>query len=144
MILPNSDLINQPVGNWTHRNHRGRIEIPVGVAYGTKPRIVHALLLDIASSHPRVMKVPAPTVVFMGFGDNSLDFEVRVHVPEVIDGLGIGTELRFEIVEAFEREGIAIPFPQRDVSLKLQDIEALADAIDKVNRNKKRPSTAGT
>jgi len=144
VILPNSDLINQPVGNWTHRNHRGRIEVPVGVAYGTKPRMVHALLLDIATSHPRVLKTPAPTVVFMGFGDNSLDFEVRVHVPEVIDGVGIATELRFEIAEAFEREGIAIPFPQRDVNLKLQDIEALAEAIDKVNRKKKRPSTAGT
>lgn len=144
VILPNSDLINQPVGNWTHRNHRGRIEIPVGVAYGTQPRMVHALLLDIATSNPRVMKTPAPTVVFMGFGDNSLDFEVRVHVPEVIDGIGIATELRFEIAEAFEREGIAIPFPQRDVNLKLQDIEALAEAIDKVNRNKKRPSTQGT
>lgn len=138
VILPNSDLINQPVGNWTHRNHRGRIEIPIGVAYGTKPRAVHGLLLNIAASHPRVMKTPAPSVVFLGFGDSSLDFEVRVHVPEVIDGLVIATELRFEIVEAFEREGISIPFPQRDVNLKMQDIEALAQAIQNTGSEKKQ------
>ena len=67
-----------------------------------------------------------------------------MHVPDVIDGLEIATELRFQIVEAFEREGIAIPFPQRDVNLKLSDIEALADAIDNVNRKKARKAAAKT
>jgi small-conductance mechanosensitive channel len=142
VILPNSDLINQAVGNWTHTNHRGRIEIPIGAAYGTKPRHVHDLLMDIALNHPKVMKTPAPTVIFKGFGDSSLDFELRVHVPEVIDGLEIATELRFQIVEAFERESISIPFPQRDVNLKLSDVEALADAIDKVQqKRRKKPTT---
>ena len=144
VILPNSDLINQAVGNWTHRNHRGRIEIPIGAAYGSRPRKVYDLLLDIAKAHPRIMKSPGPSVIFKGFGDSSLDFEVRVHVPDVIDGLEIATELRFQIVEAFEREGIAIPFPQRDVNLKLSDIEALADAIDNVNRKKARKAAAKT
>ncbi len=144
VILPNSDLINQAVGNWTHRNHRGRIEIPIGAAYGTRPRKVHELLMEIAKGHPKVMKVPPPSVIFKGFGDSSLDFELRVHVPEVIDGLEIATELRFQIVEAFERESIAIPFPQRDVNLKLSDVEALAEAIDKANRRKNRKPAANS
>jgi potassium-dependent mechanosensitive channel len=140
VILPNSELINQPVGNWTHRNHRARLEIPVGVAYGSKPRAVHGLLSDIASSHPQVLKTPPPTVVFKGFGESSLDFEVRIHIPEVLDGLAIATELRFQIVEALEQAGISIPFPQRDVNLKLQDIEALAEAVEKVRTRRRQSS----
>jgi small-conductance mechanosensitive channel len=142
VILPNSDLINQAVGNWTHRNHRGRVEVPIGVAYGTSARKVHDLLMSIGSGHPKVLKSPPPAVIFMGFGASSLDFELRVHVPEVLDGVAIASELRFQIVEAFEREGIEIPFPQRDVNLKLPDIEALSARIDEVKQNKKRTRAA--
>ncbi len=137
VILPNSELINSAVGNWHHRNHRGRIEIPIGVAYGVKPRRVHELLLEIASSEPRVLKTPPPSVVFRGFGDSALDFELRCHVPEVLDGVEVATNLRYEIVEAFERENIPIPFPQRDVNLKIEDIEKLADAIEKARKGKR-------
>lgn len=130
VILPNSELINSAVGNWTHRNHRGRVDIPIGAGYGANPRAVHDLLLEIAANDPRVLKVPPPNVIFKGFGDSSLDFELRVHVAEVLDGLSVATNLRFEIVEAFERNGISIPFPQRDVNLKLPDIEALSKALE--------------
>jgi potassium efflux system protein len=142
VILPNSDLINSAVGNWHHRNHRGRIEIPIGVAYGIKPRRVHELLLEIAANDPRVLKTPPPTVVFKGFGDSSLDFELRCHVSEVLDGLEVATYLRYDIVDAFERENIPIPFPQRDVNLKIEDIERLADAIEKARSrsSKAKPS----
>ncbi len=136
VILPNSELINSAVGNWHHRNHRGRIEIPVGVAYGIKPRRVHELLLEVASKEPRVLKTPPPSVVFRGFGDSALDFELRCHVPEVLDGVEVATNLRYEIVEAFERENIPIPFPQRDVNLKIEDIEKLADAIEAARTRK--------
>ncbi|MEE4236801.1 MAG: mechanosensitive ion channel domain-containing protein [Anderseniella sp.] len=142
IILPNSELINSAVGNWHHRNHRGRIEIPVGVAYGVKPRRVHELLLEVASNEPRVLKSPPPTVVFRGFGDSALDFELRCHVPEVLDGLEVATNLRYEIVEAFERENIPIPFPQRDVNLKIEDIEKLAGAIEAARTRKGRAGPA--
>jgi small-conductance mechanosensitive channel len=139
VILPNSELINNAVGNWTHRDHRGRVEIAVGAAYGVKPRKVYDLLLELAARDPDVLKKPPPTVVFNGFGDSSLDFELRVHVPEIIDSLAIATRLRFEIIDVFEKNGIAIPFPQRDVNLRMPDIEALADAIDAVKkRNRPR------
>jgi potassium-dependent mechanosensitive channel len=143
VILPNSELINSAVGNWTHRNHRGRIEIPVGAAYGANPRAVHDLLLDIAVNDPRVLQHPPPTVIFKGFGDSSLDFELRVHVPEVLDSLSIATNLRFEIFERFAENGIGIPFPQRDVNLKIADIEALSDAIEKARKRSPR-NTAET
>ena len=118
VILPNSELINAAVGNWTHKNKLGRVEIKVGVAYGTDPRKVHALLLDIARSHPMVLKNPEPFVFFANFGESSLDFEIRLFLADIMNGLGVQNEIRFSIVEAFEREGIEIPFPQRDVNIK--------------------------
>jgi potassium efflux system protein len=130
VILPNSELINSAVGNWTHRDRMGRLEIKVSAAYGVNPRKVHDLLLEIAAKDIGVLKNPAPMVVFTEFGESSLDFELRVHINEIFDGPVIGNRLRFEIFDAFARHDIAIPFPQRDVNLKLPDLTALSAAID--------------
>ncbi len=118
VILPNSELINAAVGNWTHRNRLGRVEIPIGVAYGSDPRRVHAILLDIARGHPSVLKNPEPFVHFSGFGDSSLNFEVRIFLADILGSLAVQNDIRFAIVEAFERERIVIPFPQREVLLR--------------------------
>ncbi|WP_353645588.1 mechanosensitive ion channel family protein [Mesorhizobium sp. WSM2239] len=118
VILPNSELINSAVGNWTHRNKLGRIEIPVGVGYGSDAKRVHEILLDIASNHPLVLKNPEPFVLFSAFGDSSLDFEIRVFLADVSNGIIVQNDVRFAILEAFARENIEIPFPQRDVHLK--------------------------
>ncbi|MCB1379771.1 MAG: mechanosensitive ion channel, partial [Alphaproteobacteria bacterium] len=142
IILPNSELINNPVGNWTHRDHRGRIEIAIGAAYGASPRKVHEILLDVAARNPDVLKKPPPNAVFMGFGESSLDFELRVHVLEVLDSMAVATRLRFEIFEAFEQNKIEIPFPQRDVNLKLPDIEKLADTLEAVKQRRARQKKA--
>lgn len=115
VILPNSDLINNPVGNWTHRNKLGRIEIPIGVAYGTDAKRAHELLLDIARSHPLVLKNPEPFVLFVAFAESSLNFEVRVFLSDVNNSGIVQNDLRFAILEAFEREHIDIPFPQRNI-----------------------------
>ncbi|MCB1455039.1 MAG: mechanosensitive ion channel, partial [Nitratireductor sp.] len=126
---PNSELINQAVGNWTHRNHLGRVDIPVGVAYGTRPRMVHDLLLEIANADPAIVRNPAPNVVFLGFGASSLDFELRVHISEVLDSLAVASRLRMAIVEAFEEKDIEIPFPQQDVHLRIKDLGEVAKAV---------------
>lgn len=118
VILPNSELINNSVGNWTHRNHLGRVDIAVGVSYGSDPRFVHGLLMEIAEADRSVLKVPAPVAVFVGFGDSSLDFELRVHIQDVFEGLVVSTRLRFAIFEAFKEHGIEIPFPQRDINIR--------------------------
>lgn len=115
VILPNSELINSAVGNWTHRNKMGRIEVPIGVGYGSDARKVHALLLELARSHPMVLKNPEPFVLFAGFGDFSLNFEVRVFLADVMNGGIVQNDLRFAILELFEKEGIEIPFPTRDI-----------------------------
>ncbi len=118
VILPNSELINSAVGNWTHRNKLGRVDIPIGVAYGSDARRVHEILMTLGREHPLVLKNPEPFVLFAAFGESSLDFELRVFLADV-NNLGIvQNDLRFAILDAFENANIEIPFPQRDLNIK--------------------------
>jgi small-conductance mechanosensitive channel len=116
VVVPNADLISGKLVNWTLTDMRRRIEIPVGVAYGTDPGTVMQVLLDVACGHPDVLDDPAPGVPFMNFGDSSLDFELRCWTVE--DFVRVGTELRVEITRALAAQGIEIPFPQRDLHLR--------------------------
>jgi small-conductance mechanosensitive channel len=127
VIMPNSELINAAVGNWTHRNKLGRIEIPVGVAYGSDARKVHALLLEIASAHPMVLKNPEPSVAFIRFGDSSLDFEIRVFLSDVLNGVKVQNDIRFAVLEAFAQHSIEIPYPHRTLVIAQDDLARATD-----------------
>ena len=113
VVLPNSDLINAAVGNWTRHNNLGRIDIRVAAAYGVQPRKVHGLLLELAGAHPHVLKTPAPTVLFANIADTGLEFELRVFLADIHDSVSVQNDLRFAIMERFEAEGIAIPYSPR-------------------------------
>jgi small-conductance mechanosensitive channel len=115
VILPNSNLINDAVGNWTHRNKLGRIEIKVGVVYGSDVRRVHEVLLDIARNHPLVLKNPEPFVQFANFGPAALEFEIKVFLADILNGGSVQNDIRFAIVAAFDKEGIEIPSATRFV-----------------------------
>lgn len=115
VILPNSNLINNAVGNWTHRNKLGRIDIKVGVVYGTDVKRVHAILLDIARTHPMVLKNPEPFVLFANFGPAALEFEIRVFVADVMNGSVVQNDIRFAILDMFAEEHIEIPSTPRAV-----------------------------
>jgi small-conductance mechanosensitive channel len=115
VILPNSELINAAVGNWTHKNKLGRVEVPVRVAYGSDARRVHAMLLELAREHPLVLKNPEPFVAFAGFGDSSLNFEIRVFLADILNGSTVQNDIRFAIVDLFDREHIVIPLAQREI-----------------------------
>ncbi len=112
VILPNSDLINAAVGNWTHRNRLARVDIPVRVAHGSDPRKVYELLLSIARDHPRILRNPEPMVAFIGYGETSLDFELRSFIGDVMTSVAIQNDLRFAILERFAAEHIGVPRPQ--------------------------------
>lgn len=120
IIVPNSDLINGLVGNWTHRNKLGRSEIPVSVSYEADPRKVMDILLELTAAVPLILRNPEPHVEFLRFGPYSLDFELRFFLADMGDGLTVRNNLRIEILRRFKAEGIEIPLPQSDLTIHRQ------------------------
>lgn len=117
IIVPNGDLIAREVTNWTRSDRRRRIQIKLGVAYGSDPTRVIGLLEEVGARHEKVLRYPAPLALFMGFGESALDFELRVWTDHFDDWVLIRSQLHVEIARAMAAAGIVIPFPQRDVHL---------------------------
>ncbi len=121
VIVPNSELISGKVTNWMLHDPRGRVRVPMGVAYGSDTQKVKQILLDVAKAHPEVIddgSMPAPTVLFREFGDSSLNFELRAFVRHIDSRLQVISDLNFAIDAAFREYGIEIPFPQRDIHVR--------------------------
>jgi small-conductance mechanosensitive channel len=115
VVVPNADLVSGAFSNWTLSDRLHRIEVPVGVAYGTDPERVVALLLDVARSNDRLLAEPPPQALFKGFGDSSLDFVLRAWTDD--DYEPRTSELALAVHRGLFEAGITIPFPQRDVHL---------------------------
>jgi small-conductance mechanosensitive channel len=129
IIVPNSEFINQRVINWTANDRQVRISLPVGVGYDSDPKTVRELLSQIAMRHPDVLPEPAPEIIFLDFGDSSLDFELRVWtIRQVQTPQRLKSDLYFAIFDTFREKGIEIPFPQRDLHLKSISPQAIPAA----------------
>lgn len=125
VIVPNSELISNQVTNWMLNDPWGRVTVPIGVAYGSDVEQLRELLLQVANDHPLVIKdgvkVSPPKVLFRGFGDSSLNFELRCFIRMVERRLDTLSELNFTIERTLREAGIQIPFPQRDLHLRSVD-----------------------
>ncbi|MHA7128894.1 mechanosensitive ion channel family protein [Algoriphagus namhaensis] len=119
IIVPNSQFIDSQVINWSHNDRNIRFNFPVGVSYKEDPEKVRGILMEVAKNNPGVLNTPQTDVLFDEYGDNSLNFILRVWTSEYIDRPKVlKSQLYYEIFKRFSEEGIEIPFPQRDIHLK--------------------------
>lgn len=127
-IVPNKEFITGRVLNWTLSDKVNRVVVRVGVAYGTDAERVRRLLLEVANRHPAVLKEPPAFASCEEFGDSSLNFVLRVFLGDMDERLDVTHDLHAAIHEAFVREGIEIPFPQRDLRLRTPlELQSLGD-----------------
>lgn len=118
LVVPNKNFITNQLVNWTRTDNITRIVITVGIAYGSDTKLAHQVITDILKTHPLALSDPQPMVFFIGFGDSSLDFEIRLFVKDVINRLPLTHDLHMSIDEEFKKHGIEIPFPQRDIHVR--------------------------
>lgn len=117
IVMPNSQLTESEVINWTHTDSTLRVDVPIGVAYGSDLQRVRDALHAAATSVDVALEDPPPAVLMVGFGDSSLDFQVRVWIADAADHYVAQSTLALAIHDALGEAGIAIPFPQRDVHI---------------------------
>jgi len=117
VIVPNGNLISDQMINWTLSDSNRRMDLRVGVAYGTNPEKVIDLIQEVALKHTRVDRKPAPKAFFLGFGESSLDFRLLAWT-NIDHRLEVESELNVGINNALKEAGIEIPFPQRDIHLR--------------------------
>lgn len=132
LIIPNKVFITDQVTNWTLTDTRVRLNIPVGVSYQADVRLVERTLLALAALEPRVVSDPKPRALFAGFGDSTLNFELRVFLDHVDSMLDVRSSLHMRITERFRDLGIEIAYPQRD--LHIHAPEPLLDLV-RINRD---------
>lgn len=109
IIVPNSQFISGQVTNWSIGDPKVRFRIPVGVSYGSDPRVVEKLLLEVAAANPHVLREPPSSVRFVEFGDSALNFELRVWSVDMVSRPGaMRSELNFAIWDKFKQHGIEI------------------------------------
>jgi potassium efflux system protein len=118
LIIPNKEFITGKVVNWTLSDSTLRLIIPVGIAYGSDTQLAREVLLRIVTEHPNVLADPAPRILFMGFGDSSLNFEVRAYIGAIEHYLSTIDEINNAIDQEFRKAGIEIAFPQRDIHVR--------------------------
>ncbi len=119
MIIPNGEFISEQVVNLSHGDRKVRIRIPFGVSYGSDPRQVEKLAVAVAIDDVHVLKIPEPSVRFIGFGDSALNFELRAWTVDLAHRPGLfRSNLYFALWDRFKKDGIEIPFPQRDLHFR--------------------------
>ena len=121
LVVPNKEFITNRLVNWTLSDTVLRVVIPVGIAYGSDTKLARDLLLKIGSEHSNTLRVPEPQAFFLGFGDSSLNFELRVFIPSIDHLMDVRNDLHMAIDQAFRKANIEIAFPQQDIHIRSID-----------------------
>ncbi len=129
VIIPNANFISGKVINWTLSESLRRVELPVGVAYGSDVKLVAKLLEQPATAHESVLTAPAPAVYFKEFADSSLNFELQFWVMQESNVVKVKSEVALEVMRLLDEAGVEIPFPQRDLRLRSVDAGAAATLL---------------
>jgi small-conductance mechanosensitive channel len=140
VIVPNANLISNEVTNWTLSDRRRRIQILVGVAYGTDPEKVIKILRETITNREDIAETPEPMILFREFGESSLNFDLRFWTSDSSGWMELQSNVNVEINNAFKKAGIEIPFPQRDLHLRSVDKGVIGDVKMKPLDQKKQPS----
>jgi len=126
VVVPNGVLLNEKLINWTLSDMDRRIDVNVGVAYGSDPRKVLGLLMDVTTSTEGIATTPAPAVLFVGFGASSLDFSIRAWTNNFGDWVNIRSNLTVRVHDALLAAGVEIPFPQQSLHVRSVSPDAAA------------------
>lgn len=126
-LIPNENLMINQVENWSYSSKNVRIQVPVGVSYEADMALAEKLMLEAAGKARRVLETPPPTVWWVGFGDNAVDFTIHCWINDPEDGIGnVRSDVLKNLWALFKEHGIALPYPQRDLHLKQ------SEAMDRV------------
>jgi small-conductance mechanosensitive channel len=118
-LIPNEDIITHQVINWSHKSDRVRLKVPVRVPHDSDLDQALALMLEAASSPPRVLAAPAPTALVMAFGESAIELELRFWIEDARNGVhNVKSQILYEIWCLFQQHGIQIPYPKRDLYVR--------------------------
>jgi small-conductance mechanosensitive channel len=118
-LIPNEDIITHQVINWSHKNDRVRLKVPVRVPHDSDLDQVLALMLEAASRPPRVLTTPKPNALVMAFGESAIELELRFWIEDAQNGVhNVKSQILYEMWRLFQREGIQIPYPKRDLYMR--------------------------
>jgi small-conductance mechanosensitive channel len=119
-LVPNQNLITNPVINWSYTDPRVRLKLPVRISYRDDPELAMQLLLQATEHHPRVIKEPAPVARLMHFGDHGIELELRFWIPDPQAGVNnVRSDVNRQIWQLFKQHGITIPVAQREIRVEM-------------------------
>ena len=132
-LIPNEIMITERVENWSFSNDDIRISIPVGISYQTDLHRARELCMEAVADEPRIKEFPKPLCHVTGFGDSSVELEIRGWINDPVNGIGnVKSEVLVRVWDKFQEHGIEIPFPQRDLHLRSVDKDMLKILIEQL------------
>ena len=140
IYVPNAEFVSSRLINWTRNSRSVRLQVDVGVAYGTSTELVMRIMHDIAKGHPSILKYPEPVVLFTAFGDSTLNFALRFWVQDYDVGVSTSSDIRLSMEREFRAHNIEVAFPQLDVHVKQLPPRALTPRDLPPRQNPRTPA----